>query len=328
MKPNCTANPLSGSAQQAHPTSSHRGKEDDALAELLARLDARGYQFVTPNNRTYKILRRRDGPRVAANLRDVLGWSLPYVAGTIDPPVEALLDRAGQVVRQDGHERARLRASTVGGQLFLHSAYGAGTDAVFLGPDTYRFASYLTAELTAGPSIGSILDIGAGAGAGGVTAARCTGANHVVLADINPQALRWAAISARHAGIRARTVLGAGLDGTTRYDLIVANPPFIAGGGKTATAGGKTGTEVSLDWARRAMSHLRPGGRLLLYTGAPMVGGRDVMADGLRAAAHDGGCRLDYRELDPDIFSETLRQPAYAGVERIAAVGAAFLRLT
>jgi len=46
----------------------------------------------------------------------------------------------------------------------------------------------------------------------------------------------------------------------------------------------------------------------------------------LATAAEEAGCRLDYRELDPDIFSETLRQPAYAGVERIAAVGAALVR--
>lgn len=302
--------------------------EDEALGELLECLVARGYQFVTPNNRTYRILRRRDGLQVARDLRDVLGWSLPYVTGTIDPQVETLLACAGQVGPDHGRSRARVRVSTVEGQLFLHTAYGAGREAVFLGPDTYRFVHFLKVELAATSPVGSILDVGAGAGVGGVLAARLTGACDVVLADINDQALRLAAVNARHAGVRARTLQGTGLDGAARYDLIVTNPPFIADGGKTATNGGETGTEVSLDWARRSLSHLRPGGRLLLYTGAPIVGGRDPLAEALEAAAEQANCRLEYRELDPDIFSETLRQPAYAGVERIAAVGAAFIQPT
>jgi hypothetical protein len=36
------------------------------------------------------------------------------------------------------------------------------------------------------------------------------------------------------------------------------------------------------------------------------------------------GVRYSYDELDPDIFADDLRQPAYANVERIAAV---FLQL-
>jgi len=50
------------------------------------------------------------------------------------------------------------------------------------------------------------------------------------------------------------------------------------------------------------------------------------MADELRAALERElpalGCTLRYRELDPDLFGEELDKPAYADVERIAAVGA------
>jgi hypothetical protein len=33
------------------------------------------------------------------------------------------------------------------------------------------------------------------------------------------------------------------------------------------------------------------------------------------------GARLEYVELDPDVFGEELERPAYASVERIAVVG-------
>lgn len=300
--------------------------EDEALAALLERLDGRGYAFTTPNNRTYRILRRRDGVRLAKDLRDVLGWSLPYVPGSIDPEIETLLACARQGVSELGRDRSTVRVSTVEGRLFLHSAYGAGRETVFLGPDTYRFVQFLKVELATNPFAASLLDIGTGAGVGGVIAAEITGARRVSLADVNPQALRFAALNARHAGVQAEIVHGTGLEGSATYDLVVANPPFIAGGGKTATDGGELGLDVALDWTYRALPRLRPGGRLLLYSGAPIVAGRDPLAEALLAAAHGAGCRLRYRELDPDIFSETLRQPAYAAVERIAAVGAAFTR--
>jgi len=36
---------------------------------------------------------------------------------------------------------------------------------------------------------------------------------------------------------------------------------------------------------------------------------------------------MEYRELDPDIFSEDLDQPGYVYVERIAAVGLVIRRM-
>ena len=76
----------------------------------------------------------------------------------------------------------------------LHSAYPtAGEDAVFLGPDSYRFADLIGAELEPDvPPTARIVDIGTGAGVGAVTAAsHCRGAR-VVATDINPLALRLA----------------------------------------------------------------------------------------------------------------------------------------
>jgi hypothetical protein len=51
-----------------------------------------------------------------------------------------------------------------------------------------------------------------------------------------------------------------------------------------------------------------------------------VLLEQLTAELADAGLGIDYRELDPDIFSEDLDQPAYAQVERIAAVGLVIAR--
>lgn len=65
-----------------------------------------------------------------------------------------------------------MRVSTVHGRLFLHSAFLTdSSDAVFLGPDTYRFADLIAAEIGRAP-VNRLLDLGAGAGVGGILAAR------------------------------------------------------------------------------------------------------------------------------------------------------------
>jgi len=61
---------------------------------------------------------------------------------------------------------------------------------------------------------------------------------------------------------------------------------------------------------------------MLLYTGVAIVGGHDHLRDALERDLPALGCTLRYRELDPDIFGEELEKPAYADVERIAAIGA------
>ncbi len=82
------------------------------------------------------------------------------------------------------------------------------------------------------------------------------------------------------------------------------------------------GARVSLDWALEAAARLEPGGRMLLYTGVAIIDGRDTLRAALERELPALGCSLRYRELDPDIFGEELEKPAYARVERIAAVGA------
>jgi hypothetical protein len=300
-----------------------------ALEALLAALAARGYSFTTPGHGAIRRMRERARP--PATLRDVFGWSLPFRPRDLPAEIVDILQEGGLAIGDGDTLSSRVRVSQVEGQLFAHSAFPTlEADSVFLGPDSYRFAALIREQTTDRPAPRRLADIGAGAGVGGLVAARLSGAQDVVLTDINARALTFAAANAAHGGQTVTLCQGRGLSvAYGEFDLIVANPPFIAGTtGQTYKAGGDLhGARVSLDWAVEGMERLAPGGRMILYTGSPiLLGGEDALRAHLARAAAEAGCDLRYRELDPDIFSSELRRDAYDEVERIAAVGAVLRR--
>ena len=298
---------------------------DSALFELLRALGARGYHIVTPTPATHARVVARPERQMARNLADVLGWSLPFDRTAIDADILALLEAADMVETRDGQLRARCRVSSLHDHLFLHSAYPTECeDAVFFGPDSYRFADFVRAHLRDCDGA-RIVDIGAGAGVGGIVAADACPNAKVTLSDINPEALRFARINALAAGIDVELVETDGLaDVEGRIDVALANPPHIVDPkGRTYRDGGDMhGGRLSLDMACEVADRLAPGGQLLLYTGSAIVDGRDGLRDALATAMARAGCTLAYRELDPDVFGEELERPEYAGVDRIAVVGA------
>ena len=302
-----------------------------ALLELLGELDSAGYQFVTVTPATHARVLARPDRQEAKSLRDVLGWSLPFRAHIIPPHILALLRGAGVVrERPGGWLASTVRVSSVRGRLFLHSAYPTdAADSVFLGPDSYRFADLIVARMRSSPRGARILDYAAGAGVGGITAASGQSGARLTLADINPKALFLAGINAQHAGLDARTVEArepGDLDGP--FDLVVTHPPFMIDTDKRfyRDGGDLWGARLSLDWVLAGARLLAPGGQLILHTGVSIVEGRDVLLEHLRDALPDLGCGLWYHELDPDIFGDEMSRPAYAQVERIAAVGAVVTR--
>lgn len=297
---------------------------DAILLRLLQTLEHRGYEFVCPGNPTIRLVRNRRRIARAGELRDVLGWSLPFIPGEFDPDVEALLVEAGAVRETAEGYQASFRCSRVQGTLLLHSAYPTKEmDSVFLGPDTYRFAEFLRNELNGSAPVQQVCDIGAGTGAGGIIAAQLTGARHAVMVDINPRALHLTGVNAAHAALSTTNRLGSGLEPCGEdLELVVSNPPFIADGGRLYSDGGDMlGAALPLAWSIDAMRRLRSGGRLMLYTGSAIVDGKDHFARALKHQAAKLDCHLTYRELDPDIFGDQLRRSVYAEAERIAAVG-------
>ncbi|TMJ15824.1 MAG: methyltransferase [Alphaproteobacteria bacterium] len=301
---------------------------DPALLRLLRTLKALDYRFVAVTPETHRRVLARPGDPERGDLRDVFGWNRPFQPESL--PAELLaggVEEAG-----DGLVRSRYRVASLEAQLFLHSSYPTDDEhAVFFGPDTYRFARFIEAELEGRPAPRSILDIGCGTGAGGLTAAALAPGARVMLSDVNPAALSLAAVNAAAAGVAVELIEGSGVPAAAGApELIVANPPYIAdddAGRSYRDGGGAIGSGLSLEWAFEGARRLAPGGRMLLYTGVAIVGGEDRVRAQLEAGLPALGCGLRYSEIDPDVFGEELDKPPYAGVERIVAVGAVIEKL-
>ena len=301
------------------------GKTDQARLALLRALDARGYAFVTPTPTTHHRVLASRGPTDAHDLNDVFGWSHPFQPGLLEPELLAHLRYGGLLEDVEGRLRSLVRVARLGDGLFLHSAFPPQKDAVFFGPDTYRFADFIRSELPVLRAGARVLDIGTGSGAGGIFTAGLAPGVRLTLTDCNPTALAYARVNAAFSNLEPDLRQGEGLAGAEGpLDLVLANPPYVAGAsGQTyADGGGDLGGELSLIWAREAMGRLSPGGRMLLYTGSAILRGRDPLRDALDAACAEAGFQMTYRELDADVFPVLLAHPAYRGVERIAAVGA------
>lgn len=115
---------------------------------------------------------------------------------------------------------------------------------------------------------GRVLDVGCGAGAIGIAAAR-RGAGAVDFIDVNLLAIQAAKENIRRLGLAGCRAFGSDVYahcGGERYDLIVSNPPF------------HRGKEVDHTVADRliegAADHLRPGGSLIVVVNAFLAYGK------------------------------------------------------
>ena len=313
--------------------------DQNALFQLGAFLQESGYSFttVTPVSHA-RVLGRTGGEQTGyceaegRDLRDIFGWNKPFERAALPTEIFSLLEACGAIehavgaFEQSPMLRSRVRFSTLGRDIFVHSAYPTKqADSVFFGPDTYRFVYLIEREVARIESpLDRIVDIGCGAGPGGIAAARKRPNCALVLADINILALKYAEVNARLAGLsNARTIqsdLYAALEET--FDLIVSNPPYLldAEARTYRHGGGKFGSSLSKQIVVEGLPRLAPGGTLILYTGAPIVHGRDVFLESLMPELEQAGMDYRYCELDPDVFGEELENPGYEDVDRIAAV--------
>lgn len=301
-------------------------EQDGALFRLAQALRDGGYRHTTITPATHARVNSRPGNEWATDLAGVFGWSRPFHANVLPPELFTLMRAAGAAARCREGWRSLVRLSTLQERLFIHSAYPTtDTDAVFFGPDTYRFASALTHHLAVCSSpVHRAIDIGCGAGPGAILLALQHPHAEVVAADINAAALRLTAINAMLAVtpnvVTRRSDLLHAVAG--EFDLIVANPPYLLDGAQRAYrhGGGQLGEGVSLAIVAAALQRLAPGGTLLLYTGVAIVDGVDRFRASVAAGLDAADVEWHYRELDPDVFGEELLQPAYAATDRIAAV--------
>lgn len=302
------------------------GDADVALIELGVLLKSRGYRHTTVTPATHARVNGRPGNEVAQDLRGVFGWSRPFPRSAVPDDVFMLMERADVLAHHDGRFRSKVRASTVNGDLFFHSAYPTDeADAIFFGPDTYRYLSALDRFFRlSDDKVIRAVDIGCGAGPGAIAVARHHANAEVLALDINAQALRFTHINARLANVRnIITGLSDLLDSTEgEFDLIVSNPPYMADAAhrQYRDGGGTLGSDLSVAIVEAALARLREKGSLVLYTGVAMINGQDPFLSTVVARLRDAGFAWHYAEMDPDVFGEELESPAYATAERIAAV--------
>lgn len=296
--------------------------QDVALFQVGRLIQQSGYRFTTVTPDSHAVILARIGRRSARDLREVFGWNLPFEPAVLSDALLAALSAANMIEQLvDGRLRSRIRCSTIGDRVFLHSAYPTSDqDAVFFGPDTYRFVHLVRRTLSGGRRL---LEIGAGTGA----AALCLAEKYdqLVLTDINPKAGRMARINAALAGCEHAEIRCADLAAqlTGEFDAIIANPPFIIDPAhRLYRDGGDLGIAVAVRLVEAALPLLSADGCLVLYTGTPVVEGRDLLADALAPVVRQAGRAAHYEELDVDVFGSELAHEVYAAahIERIAVV--------
>jgi release factor glutamine methyltransferase len=294
-----------------------------ALFALGTALRQAGYTFVTVTPETHRRVLDRAAKAHALygkTLRDVFGWNSPFEPQVIAAELIDLMRAADVLESIPTGFRSRVRFSTLQGQLFVHSAFPTlDADAVFFGPDTYRYCNLLARWA---PRARRAVDIGCGSGAGGIALAGR--AQSLVLSDINDRALIYSEVNAALAGLRPEIVhsdLLRDLHGD--FDLIVANPPYMrdAAARTYRDGGGEHGEALSVRIVREALARLSHDGTLIVYTGAAVVDGVDQFYCAVEPCLRDRALTVTYEELDPDVFGEELERPHYERVERIAAVG-------
>ena len=307
----------------------------EGAAGVLRELGTSGYRFTAVTPMTHQRVLTQRGPRPGVTLHDIFGWNLPFVAELLPVRLQDALAEAGMLETTGTLSRSNRRVASLDGDLFLHSAFPTiDPDAVFFGPDTYRFARFIKQALklrqagTMQDAPVRVLDIGCGTGAGGIVVARALAATRRTVAltmnDINPLALASTAINAQVAGVPITLAMGDALSSVAgEFDLIVCNPPYLDDDGQRAYRHGGAGLGRALGKriADEALRRLAPGGQLLLYTGVAMVDGADPFIDDMAPLLAASGCEWTYDEIDPDVFGEEIERPVYAHIDRIAAVG-------
>jgi len=173
-------------------------------------------------------------------------------------------------------------AYLTGEREFFGLSLAITADVLIPRPETELLVA-LALELA--PAGARVLDLGTGSGAVAVALAHEEPDMEVVAVDASADALALARENARRHGATIRFAYGdwfAGLGAggrDERFDVIVANPPYVAAGDehleqgdlrfepRAALVSGADGLDAIRTIVARAQDHLRPGGWLLFEHG-------------------------------------------------------------
>ena len=296
------------------------------LTLLLHYLHMHEYEFTTISPASHLHVNNRPSNSIGKSLTDIFGWNRVFTLELLDSDLRNLMQSAEILQEVDNGWKSLYRVSHFNKLLFYHSDFPTvENDAVFFGPDTYRFARSLQHFLMQhAQAVYNAVDIGTGSGVGAALIAIALPEANVIALDINNAALDLARINFAAADLTHINLMQSNLLNNIvgNFDLIVANPPYLQDESQRAYrhGGGDMGAGLSLDIVDLALTRLNPNGVLLLYTGVAIIDGHDAFLSAITQKLEFAQVNYTYSEIDPDIFGEELAKDAYANVDRIAAV--------
>ncbi len=210
-------------------------------------------------------------------------WSRSLAQLPECPPLERLLEL--EILAEDeAGIRSRLRFVPLSGALLVTDRNDRSIpDFVYLGRDSALFSDLLRRHL-GGRRFERALDLCCGCGVQALTVAPWAGS--VEGSDINPRAIAFAELNARLSGApSAPTFRVADLAaGAGRYDLVVANPPYVwmPEAERTRNRDGYGGA-LGLEIVERILSGLdallTPHGELHMVAESPVLKGRPALPE-------------------------------------------------
>lgn len=303
--------------------------QQQALLYLLNFLKQQDYQFtaITPLSHQRILDRKQNDLNKKITLKDIFGWNLGFKKTDLDPALFSILEEHQLLKIQENLYLSQVRVASLNNALFIHSAFPTiEQDAVFFGPDTYRFAYHLKQYLASrSDPLKRAVELCCGTSAAAISIAKYfPDYDELIVADLNPKALLYSQMNIDFAGLKkihpVQSDLFANLQG--QFDLIFANPPYLIDPHQRQYRHGGDeldGNALSFRIIKEGIQHLNPRGCIFLYTGVT------VTQDGNRFVEHLENLMRQYKniswsyeEIDPDIFGEELEQPAYQHVDRIA----------
>jgi len=300
-----------------------------ALLYLLAFLKQQDYQFttITPLSHQRILNRKKNEIYKHRTHQDIFGWNLNFKKTDLDSALFALLQEHQLLQFQEDQYLSQVRVSSLDGELFIHSAFPTTQqDAVFFGPDTYRFVYHLKQYLATEPRpFKRAAEICCGTSAAAISIAKYfPDHEEIFVADLNPKALLYSQLNIDFSGFTSispvQSNLFSNLEG--QFDLIFANPPYLIDPEQRQYRHGGNaldGCDLSFRIIKEGLQRLNSGGHLFLYTGVTVTEHGNLFLQHLKdLMKQHQNIIWSYEEIDPDIFGEELEQPAYQHVERIA----------